>query len=234
MDIVREVANQDSASVVVVSRHREANEVGALRPLLEAGFQEIVCQPIDHDTVVQVLAIAGASNVSSEILDLGSNLLNLELICEIVRRSGSAHINELRDEISLWEQYVSVIQSRESGQHDPFGHAFIQEAVILAHDGLQGLDRTFGLTSSLTLSQRRLISSGVIVVVSGLKHRFQHEQFQDYLYARDATQRSLMPSDVFDEIERLHAVNVLAWMRNIYKKSGVPEYESFLEELLSG
>lgn len=236
MDLLIDCSDLAGVEVVAISRRKVAKEVSALRPLIDAGFQEIVCRPLRAEVVTEVLAKRGLSSPSPELLSLGENLLNLEIICEIIAEAGEDSLDDFEYEINLWERYRRVIQEREyrnptlEGQ----GDELLAEAVRLAILGLSSPDKSFQISFPHNPYQARLISSNVIVQDSGRTYRFQHEKLQDYLYAWDAAERNLMPDDVYGEIGNAHARNVLVWMSDRYQHLGAPQYGPFLEELLSG
>lgn len=234
IDLLIDCAGLDGVQVVAVSRRRVAMEERALRPLMNAGFQEIVCRPLTPEVVGEVLAERGLTSPTRELLEIGSNTLNLEIVCEIVNEAGTQQLDDFQDEIALWERYRGVIRERADRNPGMKGDEFLAEAIRLAIQGLSSPDRSFQIPFPLTSLQARLVSSSVIVQDYGRTYRFQHEKLQDYLYAWDASERGLMPKDVYDEIGDAHVRNVLVWMRDRYQELGCPHYGPFLEELLSG
>ena len=138
------------------------------------------------------------------------------------------------NEVDLWEQYLQVLQNREdNGYGDGNAEAIIAEAVRLAQEGLKTGERSFCLNFPPPQQQRRLISWGIIIGNGNDRiHRFYHEEFQDFLYAWDATQRNLMPRVVLTEIDKHMSRNVLIWMQKIYKRQGGQIYKQFLKEVL--
>lgn len=236
VNFVIQCAKCDGVNAVVISRHRETNEQGALRPLLEAGFQEVICRPLDIETIRRILEEVGIRQIAPELLRLASNLLNLELICEIVRDRGNDGLGPLQDEIELWERYVTTLQEREERAPNLPARDLLMEAARLAKVGLACPDRSFVMDDPPTAAQNRLVSNYIVVRSSdsGFRYRFAHEKLQDYLYARHASRLGLSVSQVYEEIDRLHARNVLIWMLELYSRSNAPQYEPFFEELLSG
>jgi hypothetical protein len=227
-------SNIPNTKVVVLSRHQEANERGALRPLLEAGFVEIQCMTLRDAQIIKVFADVNVSNISADVLQLARNLLNLDLLCEIAILSNLTEISNINDNIDLWERYTESLRERENESGDNKGDVIFEEAIRLAQIGLNNINRTFELGYSPTENQRRLISNGIIYRLSELKFQFRHEKLQDYLYAQHACNRGYLTKQVFDEINSLHTRNILVWMTDIYQQRNSPEYGAFLEETIDG
>lgn len=199
----------DGVQVLAISRRREALEQRTLRPLLDTGFQEIVCRPLKLEIVAEVLGNMGMGAPPQELLKVGSNPLNLEIICEILAAAGPQSLLDFESEIALWERYREIIRDREDRTPGLTGDEFIAEAIGLATLGLNSPDRSFQIQYPPTPAQARLVSSGIIVQESGRTYRFHHEKLQDYLYAWDAASRRLSSDEVYEEIGELLARNVL-------------------------
>ena len=223
----------EGVSVVAVSRYRESNEQGAIRPLLEFGFTNIHCQSITDEQIINVLNQIGVDTIPHSIIEIATNLLNLDILCEIVRTTNSQDITNIQDEIDLWEGYRLLLVERETyAAHR--GEEFIAEAVRLARIGLQSPDRGFDMDYPQRPIQTRLSSSNVVEKISGRRYQFSHEKLQDYLYAWDACENGTLSDVVMADIGELHARNVIIWMRDIYQRTNTLMYERFLEGVLDG
>lgn len=223
--------NQAGIDVVVISRARESDEAKLLQPLSDIGFIRLISYELSIDKVAEVLAQLGIVDPSQSVKELGTNLLNLELIGTIKTRQPSFNFSTLMDEVYLWEQYLQVLREREQGGFNPFeAERIIAEAIRLAKIGLTREDRNFEIDYPPVQTQSRLISWGVLVAVEGRMHRFHHEKLQDFLYALDATGRLLMPRDVVNEIGPHRVRNILPWIDKIYAHQRSSRRAQFLRE----
>jgi hypothetical protein len=103
----------------------------------------------------------------------------------------------------------------------------------LAKRALNQEDQSFHLDLPLSVSYRRLESWGIIAKFDNQIYRFRHEKLQDYLYARYAADRGMMPSSVLDEISILSTKNVFLWMERIYKHRQSILRREFMREMLN-
>jgi hypothetical protein len=212
--------------VVAISRKQESLEFTLLKPLLDKGFVEVVSHPLNEDEAQDVLKQMGIPDPTDELVGLGRNLLNLEIIGTIHEREPCLDFSSITDEVGLWEQYRKSLLERE-------GEEVLAEAISLARNGLLHPERMLELRYPRTHTQARLVSGGIIICVQGRIARFFHEKFQDYLYAWDATERGKMLADVLTDIGRHRARNVMTWMDLIYAKTGSSFRSEFLKELFN-
>lgn len=235
IDFAVDCCGLDGVETVVVSRKREANEVALLQPLTKVGFKEQTSYPLGAGDAQRVLEQLGIENASTELVEMGRNLLNLELIGRIKDQQQDYDFSQVTTEVDLWEQYIETITERERMLSNPqAARQVIAEAMHLARLGLNREDGTFILDYDTNPQQDRLISWEVIVQEEGRRYRFRHEKLQDYLYAKDACERTLMPSDVEKEISPARVANVIQWMSKIYQRSGSETTRRrFLEEALN-
>ena len=236
--ILVELAVESSAlegvEVIVISREREAHEVKLLERLASEGFVELTSYPLDESKAAEVLAQLGISQPSPELVILGRNLLNLELVGRIKQEQPTFEFSAFMDETDLWERYIQVLLEREEVASDSeSAEQIIAEAVELAQAGLSSEDRTFLVSSPLSHPHRRLISWEMIVCEDGRVCRFRHEKLQDFLYAWDATQRNAMPATVLNEIDVHKTRNVLVWMDRIYFQRSPRLHNQFFREALN-
>jgi hypothetical protein len=228
IDLVFDVKYQDGVEVIIISRKREAHEKQFLKKLSpDKGFVELNSNPLSEELVKSLLHEIGISSPSQIIIEMGKNLLNLEIISRIVQENPTIDISKLNSEVDLWGEYISVIKIRE-GNH---GDAILSEAIKLATLGIQAEDRSFTLDVSRPLEQQRLESWKIIVRDYGRVYRFHHEKLQDYLYAFDATERGLTKDDVINELGDTHRTrNIYLMMRDIYERNTPSRLPQYLRE----
>jgi hypothetical protein len=233
VETVTEFHALDGVEVVVICRQREAREAEIIKHLVKKEFVELTSFPLSEDRVIRVLAELGIARPSPELVTLGCNLLNLELIGRIKQEQPGFEFSSLTDEVDLWEHSMTVLVEREatwSSRHS--AEQIIAEAVQLARSGVNSEDRAVCLDYPLPHPHRRLISWGILVQEDGRIFRFRHDKLQDYLCARDATQRHLMPTDVLGEINVHRSRNVFTWMDRIYSRRSPDMHKRFLREML--
>jgi len=236
VELAVECSPLTDVEIIVISRKREAHEVKLLNGLTTAGFVELISHPLSETRVEGVLKQLGISQFSADLVALGRNLLNLELIGAIKQRQPNFDFSALMDEVDLWEQYIQILSEREEvASSSENAEQIVAEAVKLARSGLRSKDRTFCLDYPVSHSHRRLVSWGIIVYEQedGRVCRFRHEKLQDFLYAWDAIQRRVMPTDVLDEINIHKSRNVLTWMDEIYSRRSPQLHRRFLREMLN-
>jgi len=186
-DLAIECCQFEGVEVIVISRKHATHEKELIERLTNAGFVELTSYPLRENVVVEKLRQLGISQPSPDLISLGRNLLNLELISMITQKRSDFDSAFLMDEVDLWEQYIQILLERESSRES--AEQIICEAVRLAREGLNNEDRTFCLGRPFSRQQDRLISWGIIVCEERVCH-FRHENFQDFLYAWDDTQRN--------------------------------------------
>lgn len=232
VETVIELDTLEGVKVVVISRQREAHEAQIIEQLLDEGFAELTSFPLSADRATRVLAELGISSPSSELVGLGRNLLNLELIGTINQEQPDFPFSSLTEEVDLWERYIDVLVKREAvGSSIHRAEQIVAEAVDLARDGLMNDDRIFHLDIAVPRHHQRLISWGIIVCGGGRVCRFRHEKLQDFLYAWGAVQHRAMPSDVLEEINIHRTRNVFTWMDRLYSRRGPDTHKQFLKEM---
>lgn len=233
--LVIECSDLEGVEVIVISRKREGHEKTLIENLTKNNFVEINCYPLTETETIQVFNQLGINNPTADLIRLGSNLLNLQLIGQIKQDNTPFDFSSLTDETLLWEKYLQIWQQRESLAHtSQSAELIIAEAVKLAKEGLNSKDRTFLLSYPGTPQQNRLVSGKIIIHMEGRAYRFYHEKLHDFLYAWDATERNLMPKDVFKEISEFRTRNVFLWMEKIYKQRGTEKHLQFLRDTFNG
>jgi hypothetical protein len=214
----------------VVCRNKEEHERLLLRDLTSLGFTEIICQRLGEGEVEEVLRSLGIEKPRQELVELGRNLLNLELIGGIHLQRPDFDFSAPFDELNLWEEYV-----RAWGSHEgvTLGEEMLYEASRLARLGLNHPEGLFELGLPLSPAQQRLASWEIVLLVEGRMFRFRHEKFQDFIYAWSAADRRLLPQGILKEILGYKSANVLDWVDMIYMHRGSPIRARFLQEMFN-
>ena len=234
VDLAIECCRFEGVEVVVISRQQETHEVRLVQRLIDERFVELVSDPLSQSKAARVLDQLGISQPSADLVALGQNLLNLELIGQIKQEQPDADFSALMDEVDLWERHIQALLEREQIASSPeSAERIVADAVELARAGLNSEDRTFCVSYPVSRSHRRLISWGMIVCADGRVYRFRHEKLQDFLYGWDATQRNAMPATVLNEIDVHRTRNVLVWMDRIYSQRSPRLHGQFLREALN-
>lgn len=214
--------------VVVVSRAEETHERSLLKDLVAGGFISLSTGMLGEATVVEVFERLGITHYSDEAVQLGRNLLNLELIARIQSEEQNCDFSTITDEVYLWERYLDTLGDV---QGDAEGEEVIAEATRLARKALGSVEGTVELPYPLSRALQRAISWGLIVPVEGRIYRFRHERFQEFIYAWDSCQRLSMPGDVLRDILPYRSESVFRWMEALYRRQGSPAREQFLREV---
>jgi len=224
INLALDIIHQEGVEIIIVSRKREAHEIRFLNKLTNSGFEELNSNPLNFETVKNVLRELGVNSPNVNIMDIGKNLLNLEVIGRIIQSNSNFNMNDLSDEIELWEAYVNAIQEREGDS----GEQIISEAIFLAKQGLLQENRSFNLDHARSFEQQRLESWKIIIRDHRRVFRFYHEKFQDFLYAFDAFNRGINKQEIIEELGDLHRTrSVLIIVQEMYHRHNptqVPEY----------
>ena len=162
VDFAIECMGQAGVDIVVISRKREGHEAKLLGKLVDAEFIELNCFQLDTGTSIELLQALGIVEPSDELVQLGQNLLNLEIIAKIRSETPDFCLNGVTDEIDLWNKLLDVIEEREVGSQDmTIAEDLVPMAAKLAREGLNQDDRTFMVNPPLSRSLKRLISWGM-------------------------------------------------------------------------
>jgi hypothetical protein len=234
VDLAAECKGLLGVEVVVVARNREGHESDLLRRLSDEGFVELESRELNDDQATAAFAELEINQPSPQLVALSRNLLNLELIAVISKNQPDFDFSNILDEVALWDVYLDVLKRREEDGSDlRSAEQTIAEAIRLAQLVVRNEDQTFTLGLELALSQRRLVSWGVLVKEEGYIYRFRHEQLQDYLYARDAVDRGKMPEQISSEVNFLRNQNVFSWVSKIYAYRKSPRRAEFLRRIFN-
>lgn len=229
VDLIMGVFNQRDLEITLISRKRETHEIKFLEKLLvKEEFVELKCNLLPPDTVKTVFTELGIKSPGKDLIKLGMNILNLEIICRIIQNNTHFNLDRLSSEIELWETYIETIKERE-GQ---LGEKILSEAIKLSKQGSTHDDRTFVLDYHKTPEQKRLESWRIIIPDYGLTYHFYHEKLQEYLLAYDATQRGISQQEVIDEIgDSFRTRNILILIREIYTRHSPTKVPKYLREI---
>jgi hypothetical protein len=134
-------------------------------------------------------------------VDLSRNLLNLEIIATVKNKQPDFDFSNVLDEVALWDGYIDVLlQREEEATNRQEAEQTLVAAEGLAKRVLSGEEQVFTLEKPLSPALRRLDIWEMIVREEGQIYKFRHEKLQDYLYARQAVEPGLRPTEVLAEI----------------------------------
>jgi hypothetical protein len=230
-----ECTKLDGVSVVVISRHSEI-ESQLLRPLLAGNFVELKCKELQDEVVIKILNDHGMAEPSEKIINLGKNILLLNLICTILIEKDPQTVEVLNNDIDIWIKFFQIYLDRENKNTKISKKEILQSLMNLAKKGLSSENRSFILEDPPTILEERFASHGLITKIntSGQRYIFRIEKLQDYLYARNAAHRQLNKKQVRDEINSSYLRNIFYLMLELYRRDDHKLYESFFDEVLSG
>ncbi|MEO7705392.1 MAG: SMEK domain-containing protein [Thermoflexales bacterium] len=233
IDLVNNCVKYSNANVVVVSRKVTKYENDVIAELSPARRTLVECHLISSAESLAVLNKMGFLTPDPRLIQLGRNLLNLQLIGTIAARLIREGRVNILDEFDLWEQLRESLVDREAHPSEPErGEHLISEAIDRAKEGLKSVDGTFKIQYPPTLAQRRLISEQWIVAETRVIGRFAHEKMQDYLYAWQAAEQLMMPSDIARDISLNRARTILGLLTEMYKHRDAQLYQRFVAEAL--
>ena len=176
--------------------------------------------PLDRGKVDQLLAQMGICQLTEELTELGRNLLNLDLIGRVKQQRPEMPFADIADEVDLWEEYLRVIDDRETtGERETSSDLAVAEAIRLAALSLKSNDQTICLRYPLSHPQRRLESWGIIQRLTDIElhYQFNHEKLPEFLYAWSAAKTGIMPGEVVGDLGPFRSRNVLVWLDKIYQ-----------------
>lgn len=234
VELIQElVQGIDGLEILAVCRNKELHERDLLNGLLSNGLAEVICNEITQDQVANVLSSIGVKDYSPEVLSFGKNLLNLELIGQIHGQQSDFDFSTLTDVVYLWDKYIDIWYVREGRDA---GEEMFKYAVNLSRLGLNHPDGIFEREMPAPTALQRLVSWGIITLVDvdSRMFRFRHEKFQDYVYARDAADRLLLPQSILNEIPDHKSRNVFWWVESIYASRNSSMRLKFFEEVFNG
>lgn len=220
----------DKMEIVAVCRNKETNEQEMLRRLSSANFDEVICRPISQDDVKMAIHKLGIKNCSQDLIDFCANLLNLELVGQVLIQEPNFDFSVIKDEVQLWNKFIDIWRIKE--RHH-LGEEMLRDAISMAKSSLGHPDGIFEVILPHSASRQRLISWGIITQIEGRMFRFRHEKFQDFIYAKDAADRWLMPRDILTEIPGYKSRNIFKWVEKIYRYNGSSLRIKFLKEALN-
>ena len=234
INLALECAEVKAIEVIVISRNKEAYEARLLHRLTAEGFVEIESRKLREGDVTNVLAVIGINSPTQELIRLGQNLLNLEIICLIRQEHPDFDFSTTDSEIKMWEKYLEVLQEREAREHG-IDHAELLMARVaeLARVSLKTGGLEFQLGATINPVERSLVSWGVVIHLEGRFYRFGHERLQDYIYARDMCDQRNMPSVIQTEIGYHRMRNILPLMEAIYTARKSASLTPFLKEVFN-
>jgi hypothetical protein len=216
--------------VVVMSRRGEVQEKRLLQRYYNEEFLEV--QSAELLNAAPYLDELKIADRSEEVERMACNLLNLSLIAKIKEQEPDFDFRRLTSDVALWEQRLEVFIQREGIQ----GASTVAELTSLAEVALKANGGTFTVAEPPDAAHHRLLSEGLIRRSSDQSCvcSFEHENLQDFLYARRMAQLGRDVEFVNRELSRFRAQNVLLWMERIAEAHGTsePSREVLLRKLL--
>ena len=198
----------------------QQDELLALRA---ARFTTVEVSQLPPAQVRTLLVRAGMRDEpTDELVQLGSNLLLLSLIVDLIRKGRS--LESLVEDIDLWGSYTESIRATE-------GEEAFARALALAKEGL--LEGKTDLAPSLPLDvpTQRLISAGILTQMPFDRVRFRHEELQFFLYAWDVIRNGFGASDIAGELTPQIARGVLPYIHRLKRAQGPDHEASLLREV---
>ena len=234
VDLAAACVDCERVEIVVVSRRREYHEEELLRQLVDDGFQEVICNPLDDTSASKALLQIGIVEGTDELVELAHNLLNLELIGSIKSQKPDFDFTKLVNETDLWEQYLNaILKQEEIGIDTELAEEIIDEATNLARYALCTPDRVVKLSYPRQRAHRRLLSWHILEINDCDDiASFRHDQFQYYLYAWRITRESTVLSSVINEVQPHALLGVFVWMEKIYLHKSPSQYQRFFRDAL--
>lgn len=217
--------------VVVMSRRAEIQEKKLLLRCYEQGFLEV--QSAELPNAALYLDELGIASRSEEVERMACNLLNLSLIAKIKEQEPDFDFRTLTSDVALWEQRLDVFDRREGVD----GTSLVAELANLAEAALKDSEGILIIDDPPAEAHRRLLSEGFIQRrwEQSRTCSFEHENLQDFLYAKRMMQLGQSVDFVNGELSRFRAQNVLLWMDRIAKAYNTHELarETLLRRLLN-
>jgi hypothetical protein len=233
VDLACESSHSIHTETIVILRNREGHENDLFDRFTKEGFQELKSHPISEEKVIEVFKQLKISDNSHKLIELGQNLLNLELIGVLSSRA-NVDFETIMSDLDLWEQYFKNLLDHETittGRIE--AQKIISEAVKLARVGLNNENGYVEIPVEISYYVNRLISWGIIFPIEGQIYRFQHEEMQSYCYAVDATNRNLPVSTVLKDINPYKTKSIIQWMLKIYEKKDSIFLSTFIKDVFN-
>lgn len=235
IDLAIECSQLSSIEVVVISRNRERYETELLKRLTDAHFVEIPCLSLDTSIVTRHLESIGLPSPPDRIVNLGKNLLNLEIITSLKEKNATLSFAVIDDEVALWDAYFETLRDRiANGYSYKQADHFIRRAKEYAAEALKSNAYEIDVQGVPDRVTSLLESNGIIDLVASGKYRFRHEKVQDYLYAKYAIEDNLQVSEILTDIGPIRSVNAITWLIRMQIKAPTMNLADFSEGILYG
>ena len=223
------VQRSTGLEIIVICRNKEVHEKDLLERFINMGFKEVISYELNEERVKTFLKNVGILNYSGKLIELGKNLLNLELISQIYHKQTNFNFTTITDEVFLWEEYIQIWLIRE----DIIGEEMLSDASKIALICLNNPEGKFIASIPISKSIQRLESWGIIHLDDGRVFKFRHEKFQDFIYARDAVERQLKPDNILKEIPSYKTQNIFKWVLQILDHRNSPMKKRFFMEVFN-
>lgn len=222
------------AQAVVITRNTDRSS-NILEQLEKRNFKQVLVTSIDTSLSQQLLLKLGISSPPQHVIDLATNLLNLDLISRIQAEKPFTDLDLIDEEVKLWQYYLETIRRQESvGTNSQRGLVIINEAIRLAWEGLNTPERTVILTQPQTIEQHRLIDWDILQQKHNLFYTFRHEKLHEFLAAKDAVDRDLTPEGLMHQMAVHRTSSIVTWMDKLYVHAEARYRERFIARYLAG
>lgn len=224
-DLILDCTDIENVNILSVCRDWELDQEEYTQLRENDAIEKVKIGDLNEDEINEVLREVGVAeeNITSEIINLGENLLNLSLLSSVVGQSeDEILLDNIKSEASLWEEYIESLR-REATTGDHSGSLtpdeVVNRAISHSRSSLREATSTFSTDRGNT-ADNRLRSRGVIDRVRKRKHRFHHSQLQTFFYAWDANEQEKFATEILnDGIDDRVAADVLVWLAKLYSES---------------
>ncbi len=187
-------------------------------------FLKIESGSLSNEQALDYLTRIGLAAPSQVILTLGSNLLNLSLISDVVVLTPD-QAPVFIDEVALWKQYFVSIQQREGDESAEF-------VLRLARQTAAKGERHFSVEFPDARTRRKLLSRGILANSPGRRYTFRHEQLQDFLCAYALLPEHPTLIQLLSEFEGNLPKGVISWLHRLYHAERSDLEPAFIDDVL--
>lgn len=145
-EMLRQVNTTDNVQVLCACRAWDIDE-GTTYDVLVDSFTRYGLEPLRENVVREVLVDIGVApeEVSSPLVKLGRNLLNLSLVGEIEQSREDVAFGEIRSAVQLWDAYAESLATREGETSPEYDKGVIDECITYAAEAFRTASESFGV-----------------------------------------------------------------------------------------
>lgn len=239
VDFVDEVSDKAGVRTVVGCRDWELDNRREFEHFKNEDYHHVTVSSLEESQVQDILDGFEIKAYSSELLELGRNLLNLSLIAELVDSDEQVDYTEIKNQTGLWKLYVESLESRErrgSNWDQESGAEVLAKAIDISEKGLKKNSRLIPIDRLRFERETDRLISRTVIIPKRNKYKFRHEELQDYLYAWNGIYNRgwSKPNHVLNELDELAAAGVFRWMIRTLADEDPVTLTEFVDEALSG